>query len=232
MSYKFRYAFVLLIPALMIMSCGEKDFGLGKELIESRVRSIKIDTCSVSLSTLMLDSMTTSGLNKLIAGRIYSDEFGDISVNSYISFSLPSFSDNRSNSAIPLQFDSICLELQYDTYYTGDTISEHSLAIYELLEVLTLPDDGYFYSTSESLYSINTLAEKSFNPHLSKEENLRIRLPDYLGIDILTKISSGSDEFATQDKFNQYFRGFVITPFINFTIKQHLLIPPFCKAEL
>ncbi len=203
---------ILFLLSLIIMSsCENTDNGLGNELTQPSAYTTLIDTCTVSLTTLKIDSLQTSGKGLIIAGALSNENLGKIALKNYLSFNFPSYSESRKYDITPLRFDSITYEMYYSSVYTGDTTTLQTLQLHNLINKLVLPQSGSFYNTSSVAYDENILAEKTFTPYPNRGEVVSIRLPDELGKDILDKISTRSDEFSSAEKFNQYFPGFAIT---------------------
>lgn len=203
---------ILFLLSLIIMSsCENTDNGLGNELTQPSAYTTLIDTCTVSLTTIKIDSLQTSGKGIVIAGALSNENIGKIALKNYLSFNYPSYYEARKYETTPLKFDSITYEMYYSGAYTGDTTTLQTLQLHNLTAQLVLPESGSFYNTSSVPYDDNILAEKSFTPFPNRGEAVSIRLPDELGQDILDKISTGSDEFSSTEKFNQYLPGIAIT---------------------
>ena len=209
---KHTIIFAIASISYLFIACSNDEFSLGSNMVDSQARSVIIDTCTASLSTIKIDSLETSGKSLLLVGS-YSDELrGDITVESFVSYSKPSFSDTRTYASTEYILDSLTLEFQYNTYFVGDTTIYHEFEIYQLESPLELPEEGAFYNTSDVPSEPEILASKRFIPHPNLGKELVVRLPDDIGNDLLSKLSSGADEVSTTTLFQEYFPGFRIAP--------------------
>jgi hypothetical protein len=150
---------------------------------------------------------------------------GTIKASSYIEITNPSVSntaDLRNNTF----FDSIVIEMKFSGYYMGDTLNrDMHLFVHQLEERIAEEDvavgTDMFYNTSSFAYNPEPLAEAVFpiRPGDSASqkiidggiltEPLRVRLPDCLGQEMFDKIVNGEDEFESNEKFLDYFKGLV-----------------------
>jgi hypothetical protein len=203
----------MYIPILLsIWSCSNEPMELGSNLVESSSRTILIDTCTVALTTVKIDSLATSGKNILYVGQ-FNDEFrGIVSTTSYVSFLKPTYSEHRRNSTTPLRFDSLVFEMDYASYFYGDTINPQQFDLHFLNKGLELPLSGSFYNTSSVEYNNQALLNVTFTPHPNRGESLSVRLPEYLGEDLLSKMANGDDVLTTNEKFLLYFPGLAFVP--------------------
>ena len=81
------YILVIFILGLLFNACDEnpQQFTLGEEFIESQTQLNVIDTFSVKLSTVIYDTIITSGTENILVGNYQDDVFGKIISNSYSS---------------------------------------------------------------------------------------------------------------------------------------------------
>lgn len=208
---RMRYGWLILIAiGYILYSCENKDFEIGQNLVESQSRTILIDTCSVSLTTLLIDSLATSAQNTLIIGSWHSGNLGAYSSTGYLSFNLPSYTESRKNKNIPLVFDSLTFVLKHSSNYLGDTLSSFTMNIHELTKTLELKD-GSLYNTSRFGYNKDPLAGITFYPYPNLKNEVSIRLPDALGAELLKKLSTADVDIQSLEHFREYLKGFAIT---------------------
>ncbi|MGQ1948092.1 DUF4270 family protein [Geofilum sp. OHC36d9] len=209
---KYPIFFVIASITHLLVACSNDDFSLGSKMVDSQAHSVIIDTCTVSLTTLKIDSLETSGKGLLIVGKLTDDLRGTIMSESFVSYSKPNFSDTRTYASTPYILDSLTLEFNYDTYYTGDTTAYQEFEIYQLKSPLKLPDTGDFYNTSTVSSQSDRLVATRFIPHPNLGQAMVVRLPDDMGNDLLNKLSTSDDDVSTSELFQEYFPGFRITP--------------------
>ena len=85
------FALIFFVLYLFINACDNNPtkFTLGEEYIESQTDLVSIDTFSVSLSTVILDTITTSSTVTLLIGHYRDDIFGKITSHSYFQLGIP-----------------------------------------------------------------------------------------------------------------------------------------------
>ena len=82
---------IIFISCLFFKACDKNPakFTLGEEYIESQTDLTLIDTFSVSLSTVILDTVITSGTGSMLIGSYRDDIFGKITSHSYFQIGIP-----------------------------------------------------------------------------------------------------------------------------------------------
>ncbi len=225
--------FLGVILLFSVTSCNEDDltdesFTIGDNLVESTTRVVYTDTISVSTSTVILDSVVTSGKEIAQVGH-YKDEYlGDITAKSYIQLNRP---DNTFSSDINYTYDSLRLIVNFTGNSYGDTLQEQTIYVYRLDEELEegetsvidyyededYDDPGYyFYNTTSFKYSESGLLGKyTYTPQPNHPEDtyLEIPLSDSLGQELLEKLILGEDDdydMADDEHFAEYFKGLVL----------------------
>jgi hypothetical protein len=201
---------IAFLPVAFLMSCSEDEFTIGEHFIDSSLRSILIDTCTIKLTTVSIDSVVTSGMNTLLTGSYSDTTFGKTECTAYVAFSVPG------SATLPdadIVFDSIDLTLTLNGTWLGDTLSQHSFEVHCLDEVIELPEDGDYYSSWSIAYENEPLATSSFKPHPLAYNTITVRLPDGIGMTLLKSIvNEDEDVIGSQDRFMEYFKGIAITP--------------------
>jgi Domain of unknown function (DUF4270) len=199
----------LMLCVTMLASCSSDDFTLGEKFMGSTIRTVLIDTCTVRLSTVSIDSVVTSGKNSILAGSFSDTTFGSTECIAYIPFTVPASSDPPDAVIV---FDSIDLKIVLNGTWLGDTTVSHSFGVYLLDEVITLPDDGDFYSSWSVACSPEPLTLFSFKPHPGTADTISVRLPDWLGTDLLERIMDDDQQvLGSQERFMDYLKGIAIT---------------------
>lgn len=200
------WTYVVLI--VMVYSCSNEGMEIGSSMVESSARTVLIDTCTVTLTTVKIDSLITSGKGVIYNGKIDSELRGKVSSKSFVSFLSPSYTEYRKNMTTPLVFDSLVLEMNFNSSFYGDTLSRHKLDLHLLKKALELPSSNAYYNTSVVSYLEDVYASISFTPRPSRGDALRIKLSNTFGEDLLSKLANNLDEIQTDEKFQNYFTGF------------------------
>lgn len=198
--------FVFVI--ILIGSCTKtNEFTIGKDFVESQTRLQVIDTFRVDLSTVLLDSVITSSTKMAYIGRYEDTIFGSISCDSYFDLSYESFSEIEEKAI----YDSSAFILQYTDNYFGDTTFLMSVSIHRLTEIIVPYDKSYLFNTSKFAYEPQAMGSKSFypQPHTS-DTAVSIQVNDF-GAELYGLIRDKDEKVSTEEWFNEYIKGFVIT---------------------
>jgi hypothetical protein len=225
---------LLIIPffslCISVISCSsEAYFKIGTDWVDTNLKMVYIDSCNAKLSTIRVDSIPTYNQGVILAGK-YEDIdaitgntlTGTVKSTSYIEISNPSIStlDLRTNTF----FDSLVLEMRFNGFYMGDTLSNNMhLFIHRLKERIKREDvfigTEMYYNTTSFEYEEPFLAEAIFpiRPGNTASgisiaggvavEPVRVKLPDALGQEIFDKIANKDEVFDSNEKFLDYFNG-------------------------
>ncbi|MDR1340977.1 MAG: DUF4270 domain-containing protein [Prevotellaceae bacterium] len=221
-----------LSVCIFIFSCSsEAYFKIGAGWVDTNMKLVYIDSCKARLSTVRVDSIPTYSQGTILVGK-YEDVntvtgeklTGRINASSYLEISIPSVPSNMGNNNV---FDSLFIEMRFNGFYMGDTLnSDMHLKIHQLAERIALDvavGTEVYYNTTSFEYDPNPLAEAVFPMRPSNTESgklidggigvepVRIKLPDYLGEEMLRKMEEKEEEFESSDKFLDYFKGLVFT---------------------
>ncbi len=201
---------------------------------KSSLRTVFVDTFSIISSTILLDSLPTSGTGQLLVGRYHDAFLGNVSASTYFQIGYQSiFAPGQISS-----YDSIGLVLPYSRYYYGDTTKSITINIHELSSInrlrLPLPyrtgeDNSFFVSPSQpALYNSSKFSFKptpltsvtvKFSP---RRDSLYLRLPQSFGqswfdlakADALSGISTSY--FSNPNSFiTDFFNGIYLTTNVN-----------------
>lgn len=207
-----RNIFLLWMCAAMagclFQSCYDESNKYGSGLVDSAFRNISIDTSTVTVTALMIDSLETSGKELAMLGQYTHPVWGQVSASSYIAYNCPSYNTDIDAEVV---LDSLVLSFSYAGYHIGDTLQPLSFSVHKLSEKLRLNESGYLYNTSSFAYEADPLATHTFTPRPSNGEKVEVRLPDEMGEDLLTRFQRRDDQ-VTSDYFEDYFKGLVVVP--------------------
>lgn len=220
----FTALFSLLGMLLIHTSCVDNDFSTGQNLFEDKTKSVIIDSCSVNLSTVLTDTVRTSGLGKVFFGQYSSSDMGKTSAHSYISFSRPTMtqsSDFDADSNVKIVIDSVSFVLIYDDFRYGDSTQvqtmEISLLSERLDELYAQRGNAFFNnntaSTSSTVYQ--TVTFRRPGERAENDSTLYIKLPDAFGQEIIDSLRAQSDYMTSDERFYQFFKGFRLSPGAN-----------------
>jgi len=193
---------------ILISSCTKtNEFTIGKDFVESQTRLQVIDTFSVDLSTVLLDSVVTSSQNIAYVGQYEDNIFGSINCNSYFDLAYESFSELD----VKAVYDSSAFILYYTDYNYGDTTAMMSISIHRLTEKIVPYDKTYLFNTSSFHYESQVTGTVSFYP-VPHSSDTAVSIPvNSLGEELFNLIRDKDEKVSTQEWFTDYLKGFVLT---------------------
>ncbi|WP_171594847.1 DUF4270 family protein [Marinifilum caeruleilacunae] len=237
---------VLLFISILtfFISCNSDSYEeheIGDNLIDQTTDVSLVDTFSIESSTVIMDSVITSGYTSATLGR-YDDEYlGDVKSEYYGVLSLNG-AFNRSSidgsvEDVPIRFDSLVFIAYPSGEYYGDTLQTQRVIINRINEDIELPDNEFsFFGHSSFTYDSEPLLDAEFelNPIKQSEYNADIdaHKEDYygeyfgegifikmesaeaiaLGEDIVEKVNEQSDSVTESIQWQKYMKGIVIRP--------------------
>lgn len=182
-----------LVPICTLAACGytSQYMEIGNNWISTNERVVMIDTCSVDISSIRIDSVQTSGGNAVYAGCRESPYWGRTDISSYLTFKA---TEDYEDSSTPeyeerIIFDSLTLYMVPDSTFCGDTLLPMTYQVYRLSETVEPDDDNVLYSHHEFSFNPDPVAEKTFYPHPFRGRAVEIRLSDELGEEISSTLT-------------------------------------------
>jgi hypothetical protein len=193
---------------IFFQSCTKaSEFNTGTEFVDSQTGLKILDTFKLDLSTVLLDSLWTSGTEMAFVGSYNDEDLGEITSSSFFELGFPTISD-LDETAI---FDSAAFIFSYTGDSYGDTTALMSVSIHQIKERLSLDESGYLYNTSVVPYELGILATKTFIPEPnSPDTTLSIQANDF-GNKIFDLVQEGDEIVSTSELFLGYLKGFVLT---------------------
>ncbi len=196
-------ATMLVGATLTILACQEPgEIGLTPT---TPVGVFLSDTFSIRRSTILLDSVQSSGLSGLLVGSYIDPIFGKGRATSYARFALNTaftITDKDGNviAANKIIYDSTKLQMGYNPYYYGDTLVRQEWSIHRLTEDLSSRN---YDIRNTAAYEAQPIIKFTVNPRPfstnGDSTRLFFRLPDAIGQDLI-KVAN-TDEAKDQTKF-------------------------------
>jgi len=183
------------------------EFSLGKQFIESHTGLNLIDTFSVKLSTVILDTVQTSGTGNVLLGSYHDDIFGTITSNSYFQVGvLENYDVEQSDT-----YDSLLLVIKYNGYYFGDTTKSQRISVHQLTENINYDYDDVITRQTAFHYNANPIGSIVYTPEpTSSTDTLTIKISDDIGLDLFAKLKDYSDIITYNETFTNYFHGLAL----------------------
>ncbi len=196
-----------LLLILVTVSCSTssiEEFVVGDNFINDQTGIVKIDTLTIKSSVVKFDSIASNSSGRFLVGGNYNSFSGYKNANSFLTMTFDGTIDNTK-----FVFDSLCLVLNYDKYYSGDTTVTQTLSVHQLQEKMKL-DNSYLYSTSNFNYDTTPLGSINLKPRPKSGKEVSIRLSDKFGLRLAQMIKNKTDTITSSDLFLNFFKGIVI----------------------
>ncbi len=190
-------------------SCQDENSALGQSLVESSFYNIYVDTCSVDISTILLDSISTRGDSICQLGHIKDSSWGEVTAAYYAEYSTNSFTPNEDYT---YTLDSLVLRMTPSGHFWGDTLTQQRISVYKLKYPIILDDDEGLYSTTKRQLEDTPLFSFTFTPRPGRKKEVTIRLSDSWGQELLNDLVAQDEYFDSQDKFKKKFPGLAFVP--------------------
>ena len=149
--------------SLSFFACVDDSSSIGAKWVQSSFLNEQMDTCTVLLSTVLSDSIATSGDTVCQIGYRDDNLWGKITASFYAEYEVPSYSFDEN---IQYEFDSITIRLYSSGNYLGDTLKTQRIHLHELTKNIELDDRGYLYNTTTAYYNETPLASFDFRLNL------------------------------------------------------------------
>ncbi|MCJ8164495.1 DUF4270 domain-containing protein [Pontibacter sp. E15-1] len=210
----------LLLTGLTLVLASCDDPGdVGLEVLDEDISAYYTDTVTVDVSTVLLDSVVTSGTGALLVGQYTDAIVGITAASAYVQVGLGE-SWTLPQDAL---FDSLRLVLPYSGYSYGDTTQALHLEVYSLSENISPVDLppyvgseealSYFY-TGTGLYNTSRTATKTaplstytFRPRPTSNDSVFVPLPEAMGQEWLRLKAESDTKLASSNEFLDYFKG-------------------------
>lgn len=211
--YKFLF---LMFSGLVIASCDSDadagEFVVGADYLALKNKVISIDTVTINVSTIKLDSLVTSSESRILVGNYDDPLFGKVKSDSYFQVSTNKFnlySQNSDTDATGYVFDSIAMILRYDNYYYADTTKVQTLNIHRVLKKFKPnADDDNFYNSSSLNYEDVSLGTITYKPKPIGRDSVNIKMDNEFGLEFFNKFKN--NEITNATEFTEYLKGFVL----------------------
>lgn len=201
--------FAFLLCAVLPAACISDDSAIGENFLDSNIRTVMTDTCSIRVNTVSIDSVVTSGRELVLTGSYNDTTSGKTECVAYVPFAVPGSYEFPDEEIV---FDSANIVMVMNGTWSGDTISFQQFNIHFLEEVISLPDDENYYSTWSVPYNAVPAVSFSIRPRPLSADTVSVRLPDPTGSDLLRRIVSRDEEvLGSQERFMNYMKGIAVT---------------------
>ncbi len=190
-------------------ACQDENSSLGESLVESSFRNVFTDTCTVDISTILVDSLETLGDTLFQLGYMNDSVFGRIRASYYAEFHMKSFSPVASKA---YQFDSLTLTIRPSGHYWGDTLAQQRIHVHAIKNPILLLTGETLYNTSQMEVEDEPLFSFTYTPRPGWKKEHEIRMPDSFGQQLFDDMLAEKEVFDSQEKFRGYLPGLALIP--------------------
>ncbi|MGF1924247.1 MAG: DUF4270 family protein [Bacteroidia bacterium] len=212
-----------LLLLSIISACRKNDSSI--DFIDDETIGVTLlDTFTVRASTMLLDSLSTSGSGTILLGQIDDPAFGKIECSTYFPLqaanTFPEFTKTS-------RFDSLKLSFEYGGYHYGDTTKIAGFDVFQLSQEIKPqfnpkafdPDEkslisasGALYNNSKVAYTNNSLGKIQLKIKPRSKDSVNIKLDQQFGENLFALIYNKDAKTSNQEEFNKYFKGLAIIP--------------------
>lgn len=202
-----------LIPffSVVFFACKKVDIQFGDQFLDNGyTQVIKVDSFSVDLSTVYVDSFITSAKGVTLVGSHTDPAFGQVTVNNFLEVAPPVYADSFAATT----FDSLTLILRLNKSYYGDSSQPIHIDVNRLAEPITGYDDNLLnlYNTQHFAVLPTPIGSTDVMVRPNQTDSVSIRLNDNLGKELLKKLQDPNDaDMQSSNAFLQYFYGLRIS---------------------
>ncbi|WDF47007.1 DUF4270 family protein [Chryseobacterium sp. KACC 21268] len=204
------YKYVLLCAAILLLCSCEREsntYEVGNSLMSAQSKVAMIDTLTLKMSTIMKDSVVTSGKSAIMAGNIKDHTFGTVNSASMFELTPASYSLAATTNVV---FDSIVMYLTNNDFYYGDTLKTFKLDVHPMADRIKL-NSGYLYNNSDLKYSSVSIGSADFLPRPNTDSSfVRIKLDQSYGQNIFNLLKT--KDATSQEYFLNFYKGLALVP--------------------
>jgi len=204
----YKYLF-LCISLMFLFSCEDESntYEVGSSWMDAQSKIVMIDTLTMKMSTIMMDSTVTSGKSVMMIGNIKDQNFGKVTSSSLFELTPSSYGLNSPTTAV---FDSIVMYLTNTDFYYGDTLKTYKLDVHPLTDRIKL-NNGYLYNKSNFNYSSNSIGSAQFYPRPNTDSSyVKIKLDQSYGQTLFNTLKNS--DVTTQEYFLNFYKGLALVP--------------------
>ena len=202
---------LILFCSCVFFACKKVDIQFGDQFLDNGyTQVIKVDSFSVDVSTIYVDSFITSSKGVTLIGSHNDPAFGRITINNFLEVTPPAYVDSFAGTS----FDSLTLVLKPTKSYYGDSGKPVHIDVNRLSEPILGYDNDLLniYNTRQFAAFTAPIGSADVMVRPNQTDSITIRLSDNLGRELLKKLQDPNDaDMQTGSGFLQYFNGLRIS---------------------
>jgi hypothetical protein len=205
-----KHQYKLLVTAIVVLllsSCIKVPVDFGSEVLTSDPNITLIDTLSVEVSTLQLDSFKTNNTYLFIVGKHTDPALGNVEARSYFEITAPV---NDLANCTNCVFDSIEFRAKLTGGFYGDTSAPFTFSIHQLSQIMDEDVASVGFNISNCSYNPLPLVSKTLSIRPSNKADLKVNFPAPFGQELFNFLKRNSDTITNRRKLLKYFKGLCI----------------------
>jgi hypothetical protein len=200
-----------LILFSFLISCqfsDQEEFQMGEDFIDSSSSIVKVDTMDFHVSTVVVDSFSTSSSTRLLVGGWHNSYTGKINSTPYFQLANGTFSIDDDD----LVYDSIVFVMNYDRYFRGDTTKLMTIDIHRITETMELNDGDYLSNIAKFETDPQPMGTLVFYPQPYSGKEIMARIDQQFGKTLFDMIINENDTLTNASYFAEFFKGIALVP--------------------
>jgi hypothetical protein len=222
MNWRFTLTWSAVIAAFTACDNEPGRLGVVINTIDNNFGVVLVDTIKVAASTVLLDSIPTSGTGSILIGGYSDPKLGVLSAEGYFQVGIGAAWEPADNAI----YDSLTLVMNYTGYHYGDTSNAQSLIVRRITEPFkthSLPQfwvdekqysalyqESSLYNSTSINYDVSLLGSKTVHPRPNSNDSVSIRLNDGVGQEWFSMAKNESPTITQLENFIEYFKGLSI----------------------
>jgi len=210
---KFRNFLLISIIAALFATCDNDGDSLdvGDVFSDNQAVMGYVDSFSLKLSTVRLDSFVTSGYSDLFLGYYKDDKIGNVLTEVYTPIVYTSMVTLPEGTI----YDSLVVCFKPNGKWVGDTLQHKKVSIYRVLQTIEPDydaDQQKMFNHQKILRDTTPLATIALKPSPMQKLVSTARMSDELGKEWFSMIMESADAMSRTDYFMDYFKGIALVP--------------------
>ncbi|WP_173003063.1 DUF4270 family protein [Chitinophaga sp. SYP-B3965] len=202
-----RMRFIGIIAVLFFSACEKSGFSYEDVPKDGDLQQTLLDTISITMRTVQIDSVITSGTGVALIGGYNDPFFGNMNTGTYFRVGLP-YDKTVPDRAV---YDSIEIIMKPTGYYYGDTLLPQRITVHQLTQELVLPEEyNAFYAHHSFPVQAASLGDQQVTILPTSGKLVRFRLDDVKGREMFELLRTKAQQVSTEDLFLEYMKGLAI----------------------
>jgi hypothetical protein len=205
-----KFFFISFLFLILAAGCNNTLSDIGSGFItEHQFDILYTDTVTLRTSTVIFDSLYTSGAGRLLVGFHQDEKLGPTTSSAAFLVTVPSTITTLSTDHTT--YTALSVHLIRDGYSYYDTTETQTINVYRIIKPINLYA-GYRFNVDGYSLDPTPLGSITISPNPNNKDSVEIYLSDDLGQDLFRKAQLNDPIYSSNTSFNQYLNGLVLIP--------------------